>query len=369
MKIIHFLNELKFSGAEIMYVDAATEFKKLGGGTLAAVNTAEALGEYAPYFEQAGYKVYHLPYPKSIIQRWKYYNKVVSILKREHYDVVHIHSSGLKWGMSYCAWRAGCKSVYTFHNVFRSHWYSYPYHRWLRWSAKHIFGCVFHTISDSVYDNEKKYYHNNTIKIYNWYGCNRFSPASATEKYEIRRKLDIPEGSLVLISIGGCSPIKRHTDIIKALPKIIREYPDTIYLHLGEGNMLEAEQKLAQNLNVHSHIRFLGNKPDVRKFLVASDIYLMPSKHEGIPITTIEAMACKIPTILYDVPGLCDFNKTANCSILIQEDPDLLAENTVTLFRNKKLQSEITENAKKLVDSMFYMPTNAAKIFELYRKK
>ena len=125
MKIIHFLNELKFSGAEIMYVDAATEFKKLGGGTLAAVNTAEPLGEYAPYFEQAGYKVYHLPYPKSIIQRWKYYNKVVSILKREHYDVVHIHSSGLKWGMSYCAWRAGCKSVYTFHNVFRSHWYSF----------------------------------------------------------------------------------------------------------------------------------------------------------------------------------------------------------------------------------------------------
>lgn len=369
MKILHILNELKFSGAEIMYVDAAPEFTKLGGGSLAVVNTAEALGEYAPYFERAGYKVIHWPYPKSILQRRKYYNAIISFLKREHYNVVHIHSSGLKWGMSYCAWRAGCKSVYTFHNVFRSHWYSYPYHWWLRWSAKHIFGCVFHTISDSVYDNEKKYYHNSTIKIYNWYGYTRYFPASAHEKDEIRRELGIPADNLVLISVGGCSPIKRHTDIIKALPRIIQDYPGTLYLHLGEGHSLEEEQKLAHSLNIDSHIRFLGNQPDVRKFLIASDIYLMPSKHEGISLTTIEAMACKIPSILYDVPGLRDFNRTANCAVLIREDPNLLAENIIALFRDKERQAELTHNAKNFVDSTFYMPTNAAKIFELYKRK
>lgn len=368
MKILHILNELKFSGAEIMYVDAAPVFQKLGC-KLSVVNTTSDLGEYAPYFAKAGYKVFHWPYPSSIIQKWKYYKRVISFLKQEHYDVVHIHSSGMKWGMSYCAWRAGCKSVYTFHNVFRSHWYSYLYHWWLRWSAKNIFKCTFQTISDSVYSNEKEYYHNDTIKIYNWYGSNRFFPASEEEKESTRKELEIPANSLVIISVGGCSPIKRHTDIIKALAEIIKKYPNTIYLHLGQGTSLEEEINLAKELKVDKNIRFCGNQTEVRKYLIAADIYLMPSKHEGIPITTIEAMACNIPAILYNVPGLRDFNKSAECSLLIEESYHTLAQKVIELYEDKDKQQELITNAKTFVDDNFLMETNAKKIFELYQKK
>ena len=253
MKIIHFLNELKYSGAEIMYVDAASEFKKLGC-ELSVVNTAKKMGEYSSSFEKAGYKVYHWQYPKSYIKRWKYYKKIIQFLKDDHYDLVHIHSSALKWGLSYCAWKAGCGSVYTFHNVFRSHWYSYPYHWWLRWCSKRVFGCTFQTISDSVYENEKNYYHNDTIRIYNWYGCNRFYPALPNEKQAIREKLNIPQDALIIISVGGCSPIKRHTDIIKAMPEIIKMYPNMIYLHLGEGTSLYEEKSLAEELHIEKNI-------------------------------------------------------------------------------------------------------------------
>ena len=366
MKVIHFLHELKYSGAEIMYVDAAPVFQKLGC-ELAVVNTASRLGEYAPAFEKAGYKVYHWPYPQSYLERWKYYRKVIAFLQKEHYDVVHIHSSALKWGMSYCAWQAGCRSIYTFHNVFRSHWYSYPYHWWLRWSAKHLFGCTFQTISDSVCENEKTYYHNNTIKIYNWYGSSRFYPADIKEKDNAREELQLPHDALVIISVGGCSLIKRHTDIIKALPEIIKLHPKTFYLHLGEGVSLNEEKNLATQLGVEEHIIFYGNQPNVRKYLIASDIYVMPSRHEGIPITAIEAMACKIPAVLYDVPGLRDFNKEKECSELIAEDYHLLAKTIVNLYNDKERQKLLIENAKMFVDTHFYMETNARKIFELYK--
>lgn len=367
MKVIHYLYELKFSGAEIMYVDAAPVFQKLGC-ELSVVNTANHLGEYALFFEKAGYKVFHRPYPKGYLKRWKYYRDTIQFLKREKYDVVHIHSSALKWGMSYCAWKAGCKSVYTFHNVFRSHWYTYPYHWWLRWSAKHLFGCTFQTISDSVYENEKRYYHNETIKIYNWYGSCRFYPAKPNEKQDIRNRLNIPQDALVIISVGGCSPIKRHTDVIKTLPKILKEYPNTIYLHLGEGVSLQEEIELANQLGVSKNVHFCGNQKDVRQFLIASDIYLMPSKHEGIPITTIEAMACEVPAILYNVPGLRDFNKKLECSELIAEDYKLLAQTIIKLYKDKERQLLMTQNAKSFVDSHFYMETNVKKIFELYKK-
>lgn len=365
MKVLHILNELKYSGAEIMYTDAAPVFRSLGC-ELFVVNVAEKLGEFSDNFREAGYIVYHWPYPSSYIKKWKYYIKVIAFLKANKIDVVHIHTSALKWGMSYCAWRAGCRSVYTFHNVFRSHWYSYIYHLLLRYSAKYFFHCKFQTISDSVYNNEKDYYHNKTIKIYNWYGSNRFYPAKEGEKESIRRELNISLDTLVIISVGGCSEIKRHTDIIKAIPEVIEKYPNLLYLHLGEGDATLDEQQFAEHLHVRENIRFCGNQRNVRRYLIASDIYLMPSKFEGIPITAIEAMASKVPSILYDVPGLKDFNRERKCALIIPEDYHILGKKILELYSDKNLQKELAENAKAFVDKEFYMEVNAEKIFQLY---
>lgn len=361
------LHELKFSGAEIMYVDAAPVFQAKGC-ELTVVAGAPSLGEYAPYFKRAGYKVLHKPFPrlKNYLARLKYYRQFVKFLKEESFDVVHIHSHGSMWGMSMCAWIAGKRSVYTFHNVFPTSWYSYFYHCLKRWSAKNIFKCKFQTISDSVHDHELKLYGNKTTKLYNWYGSNRFFPAKMNEKHELRKELDIPDDTLVLISIGGCSDIKRHHHIIRAIPHIVSQQPNVLYLHLGSGDIEEEEKNLADKLGVGKYVRFCSNQQDVRKYLVASDIYLMPSKFEGISITTIEAMACNIPAILYDVPGLRDFNKKGENSILIPSDYKLLAEKTLYLHKHPEVALEMIENARNMVHEYYDMEKNATKIYDLY---
>ena len=361
------LHELKFSGAEIMYVDAAPVFQAKGC-ELTVVAGAPSLGEYAPYFKRAGYKVLHKPFPrlKNYLARLKYYRQFVKFLKEESFDVVHIHSHGSMWGMSMCAWIAGKRSVYTFHNVFPTSWYSYFYHCLKRWSAKNIFKCKFQTISDSVHDHELKLYGNKTTKLYNWYGSNRFFPAKMNEKHELRKELGIPDDTLVLISIGGCSDIKRHHHIIRAIPHIVSQQPNVLYLHLGSGDIEEEEKNLADKLGVGKYVRFCSNQQDVRKYLVASDIYLMPSKFEGISITTIEAMACNIPAILYDVPGLRDFNKKGENSILIPSDYKLLAEKTLYLHKHPEVALEMIENARNMVHEYYDMEKNATKIYDLY---
>lgn len=293
----------------------------------------------------------------------------MDFLRKEHIDVVHIHNSGMKWGMSYCAWRCGCKAIYTYHSVFTSHWYSYGYHWWLRWSAKNLFGCTMQTISDSVYENELQYYHNKTVKVYNWYGGNRFFPAKEEERNSVRKELGIEWNTPVIISVGGCSPIKRHTDVIKALPKVLRQLPDLLYLHLGEGVSLEEEKELAERLGVSGHVRFCGNQRDVRHYLIAADIYVMTSKHEGIPLTTIEAMGTGIPAVLYDVPGLRDFNRESECAVIIPEDVDKLADAIVALCDDRQKQVTLRTRAKEFVDTYFNMETNARRIYELYKGK
>lgn len=365
MKVIHFLNELKYSGAEIMYVDAAPIFQKLGC-ELTVVNTAQQMGEYAEFFREVGYDIKQLEIPYGLRKQWYMRHKLVDLLKSGHYEVVHIHRSDLRWIMSYCAHKAGCKAIYTAHNVFRSHWYSYPLHFLQRWTAQHWYGCIFQTISDSVDYNERRYYHIHTHKVYNWYGANRFYPAIGEEKTLAREKLKISTDALVIVSIGGCSSVKRHTDILKALPEVIKMHPNTLYLHLGEGTSLNEERSLVNNMGLQQYVMFCGNQKDVRKYLIVSDIYVMPSRFEGIPITTIEAMATGVPCVLYDVPGLRDFNKEQETSILIKENYHLLADTICRLYEDKKLQKQLTSSAMELVHRKYFMPTNVKKIFDLY---
>ena len=366
MKVIHFLHELKFSGAEIMYVDAASIFKSLGC-ELTVVNTHKSLGEYANTFIEAGYIIEHKYIPYTFWGKWKMRKELIKFLKEGKYDVVHIHRNDLRWILSYCAFKAGIKAIYTTHNVFHSHWYSYPLHFLYRWSAQNIFRCTFQAISDSVEKHERDYYHTSTHLIHNWYNNNRFFPATNGEKEKIRKELNIKSNSLVIISVGGCSPIKRHCHVIYALKEIIKTYPDAIYLHLGEGVSLEEEQQLAKDFYLDKNIRFCGNQKDVRKYLIASDIYVMTSVFEGISLTTIEAMACCIPTILYNVPGLRDFNKQKKCSIIISEDYHKLAGVIIDLYNNSKTQEQLIKNGKELVEYKYNMATNAKKIFDLYK--
>lgn len=367
MKVLHILAELKFSGAEVMYVAAAKEFQKLGC-ELSVVNTAKHLGGYSSFFERAGYEVLHWQYEHlNMIQKIKYYNNVISYIRKNKIDVVHIHRSDMKYGMSYCAWMAGAKPVYTFHAIFYSHWYSYLYHVWLRLGAKHLFGCDFQTISDSVYEHEINYYHNKTTKVCNWYNTDKFYPAEVGEKETIRESLNISNETLVIISVGGCCQIKRHDDVIKAIAEIKKQNSNVLYLHLGDGESLDDEIELSKSLGVYSNIKFLGNQVDVRKFLIASDIYVMTSKHEGISLTTIEALSCKIPAVLYNVPGLKDFNRDQICSILIPEDYHILADNILKLYVDKKVKEDISTKGLAMVNEKYNMKKQVCKIFNLYR--
>lgn len=368
MKVLHVLNELKFSGAEIMYVDAAQKFVENGVEQLFVLGTAQNLGEFSENFINAGYEVIHIPYPKCIFSRWLYYEKIIKLVKNNRIDVIHTHKSAMRWGMAYCAWRAGIRSVYTTHSILICKWFTKPWHIWLRWSGNKIFGCKYTSISDSVYNHELNYYHNKTYKIYNWYCDNRFYPAtSQEERLQVRNELGIKKDALTIISVGGCNNNKRHSDIFKAFANILKRYPNAVYLHLGQGTSTEEEMILAHKLGVEKQVVFLGNQQDVRHYLIASDIYIMSSKFEGISLTTIEAMACQIPCVLYDVPGLRDFNSLYETSVLIPSDSNLLSESVIKLFEDKNKQDKLTSKAVKYVNDHFLMEKSVKQIIELYR--
>lgn len=366
MKIVHVFNELKFSGAEKMYVEAAKLFQDKGC-ELIAVATGNQIGEYSTFFKDAGFTLFHLPIPnlkEHPVQFIKYVISFSKFLKKEKVSLLHIHVNQKFWWYALSSKIAGIRSIRTVHNIFinskKIYWLKYWFERW---SSKLCFGLVFQSIGDSVEKNELRYC-NKTTKIYNWYSPS-FLPGTLSEKTEIREKLSILEGKFVIISVGGCSNIKSHTEIIKCLP-VLSNNIDILYLHLGSGSTECEEIDLATNLGVINKIRFEGNKDNIRDYLIASDVYVMSSKFEGLSIASIEALAVGVPAIVYNNPGVKDVIVNGYNGFLIEPEYHLLSQKIELLFMNPTMRIEMGTAATSYCEENFSMKKNAERIFKLY---
>jgi len=368
MKVLHLFNEIKFSGAEIMYANAASLFQE-EGIELVAFSTGKELGEFASHFEEENINTYHKPLPNTLFSvGWiQYYVNFYKFLTQHEVDVVHIHRNDLYF-FAVVAWISNVKCIKTQHNNFKNRWFTWPVAVVRRFIIRELFGTTFQTIGESVYENELDYYKNPSMLINNWYDSDRFyPPTSDDEKTQLRTKLGIPEKSYVIISTGGCSEIKNHHDIIKALPLVEDKIPNIYYLHLGTGYAESEEKTLADELGVLDKIIFLGNKNNVRDYLVASDVFVMPSQFEGLGNAALEAMACKTQCILYDVAGLKDLIEHDDNGFLIDPGYENLAETILFCYQHRTLAAQKAEAAYKFVNKEYAMSKNISEMIELYK--
>ncbi|MBO4662300.1 MAG: glycosyltransferase [Bacteroidaceae bacterium] len=348
MRILYIFNSLNFSGAELMYVQAS-ETLKTRGYTLFALITAEDDGNYRQQFEAHGFDIAKIPCKPSISKRIVFYSKLKRLIKDKQIDIVHVQRSDLFFVAACAAKACHAKCVYSVNNTFTSHWYSYAWHFIKRLLARRILNCKFHCGSDTVYQHEASYYHNKGIVSYWWYDEKDYYPATAEERDAARKELSIDNNSFVITTAGSCGYQKHHEDIFEALSIIKNDIPNLLFLHLGTGALENKEREMCENLGLTSNVRFCGNQKDFRKYLIVSDLYVMTSRFEGLSNATIDALACKIPAVLYNVTGLRDYNISGENTELIDEDPLLLANSIKRLYEDHSRRQQLAESGYNLV--------------------
>ncbi|MGX5687385.1 glycosyltransferase family 4 protein [Arcticibacter tournemirensis] len=369
MRVLNVFYEINFSGAEIMYVNAAPLMQERGVEVF-AVSTGKNLGNFSEQFKRAGITVFHMPllnkqYNPFFI--FSYFFRFYTFLKKQEFDVVHIHRANFFWLYSLCCFCARKRAIRTVHNIFRNKGLGWTKNYLERLISRRALNVIFQTIGDSVYNHELSYFRNPSIQINNWYDQLKFfPPGDFEEKRLMKKSFGIDENSFVIISTGSCSEVKNHSDIIKALATINKDFL-CIYLHLGSGVDECAEIELAKKLNVDKYIFFLGNKVNVRDYLVASDVFVMPSRYEGLSIAAIEAMACGLPSILYNSDGLKDLIHNDDNGFLIDPDPDLIAQKLKEYRNNPSLREKKGKNAREFVNANFSIYGGVNNILELYR--
>jgi glycosyltransferase involved in cell wall biosynthesis len=369
MKVLHIFNEINFSGAEIMYATAASFFRE-EGIELIALGTGPNFGSFIEQFKDAGIQIFHRPLnikSKNPFYIFNYMSGIIKFVKYNNIDVIHVHRSNVFWYFSLCGYLTNKKTISSRHSVFKSRKISWLKHYFLRLTARKLFKLTFHSIGESVYLNELNYYKNPSIRINNWYDSTKFFPAiDSNEKSLARENLNINKSAFVIISTGACTINKNHADIIRTL-SILKDRTEVIYMHLGIGDLMQQEKALADALGVSENVLFLNNRVNVRDYLIASDVFVMTSKLEGLGNASIEAMACGLPIVLYNSPGLRDLIQNDDNGLLVDPDYKILAEGITKVLQNPLLTRQRALNALNHVKQNYCMPICVSKISQLYR--
>ena len=119
-------------------------------------------------------------------------------------------------------------------------------------------------------------------------------------------------------------PDKGHGVLFEALPAILEHCPKTRLVLVGAGPYATAVREKAKSFG--DTVDILGERHDVPRLLGASDLFVSPSRNEGLPTVIIEAGAAGLPTVATDVGGTREIVKDQITGILVSPDrPDQLA--------------------------------------------
>jgi glycosyltransferase involved in cell wall biosynthesis len=162
-----------------------------------------------------------------------------------------------------------------------------------------------------------------------------------------RESLGCTEDQFVLVSVANCNHAKNHSALIRAL-SLAKQGVSLLYLHVGKEEPERSELGLAQRLGLENEVRFMGSQSDPRLFFWAADVFVMPSLHEGLAISPLEAIASGCPAVLSDVSGLKEIAVETKWTISATPDEGSIAKG---LLRMAGIPAE-TRRSRALEDSM-----------------
>ncbi|MFI9753822.1 glycosyltransferase [Streptomyces collinus] len=329
LRVLHVLNELRASGAEVMLRSAADQWREHGVEShILAV--APAVGPLAQDLRAVGYRVARLP--DSPLRRVPF--RLGRHVRAGGYDVVHLHAERGNFWFALAALSAGAAVVRTVHSVFQFHG-PLRAERSVQRRMLSALGTVHVAVSASVTENELRYFGNTSQVVENWYDS-AFSPPSPQERARARADLGLDERHLVAVSVGNCSSVKRHGMVLEAMAHPMSP-ADLMYLHVGQEDEAHSERCLADQLGVVKRTCFLGLDHPL-KALHAADVFVMPSSHEGVGIAAIEALATGLPAVLADVPGLRDLATAGPAVMLTEATPEAFARALAVAGRDERIR-------------------------------
>ena len=196
---------------------------------------------------------------------------------------------------------------------------------------------------------------------------NGVAPVDFLDKNVARTELEIhiPESHSLIGGIGELHVNKNWTVAIQAIAAL----PPTVHLAIiGGGEEYESLRLHVEKLNVHDRVHLIGYVPDAVKYLKAFDIFMLPSKKEGLPYVILEAGLAGLPVIASDLPGIRDIMDSGIHGFLVKPTPHMLSTSAEMLIRDEGMRRRLGAALQEKVMSDFSITHMDEMTFALYLK-
>lgn len=300
------------------------------------------------------------------------------IIEENSYDLIHCHTpmGGVIARLAAInARKKGTKVLYTAHGF---HFYKgAPILNWLlyypieRFLARYTDGLI--TINSEDYERAKKFKLAKNGKSFYVPGVGidveRIKKIEV-DKRQKRRELGIPEDAFVLVSVGELNKNKNHIAVIKALKNIDLKRKNIFYIIVGDGKLKNYLQKKIRQFELSENVKLVGKRSDVIEILKASDLFVFPSRREGLPRALLEAMACGLPVIATKIRGNVDLIEDGVNGILFEVNDSInLIKSIKNIYSNAEFRNMMGQkNLEKIYNfSLSVVCENMRSIYRLYK--
>lgn len=180
-------------------------------------------------------------------------------------------------------------------------------------------------------------------------------------------ELNIPSRCKVVGTVGRLSSEKGLSYLLAAGRTVLTNFPDTVFLIVGEGPIKSDLMKECSSLGIEKHVIFTGGRNDVEKLYSAMDIFVLPSLNEGLPMSLLEAMASQKPVISTGVGAISHVIDHGKNGLLVKVgDVADLAAAIESLLKDPNRAEGLAHNGCERVAGHFSSGAMAGSYLRLY---
>lgn len=281
------------------------------------------------------------------LARLRYINAVRKFIKNEEADLVYVNTAMAIYG-GLAAKLAGRKILWHIHeDLVPNLWNKIRIFLIKRLAYTVIF--VASVISRPF---GRKLSKQNWVIVSNPVAIERFSVTPAEAK-ECRKELNIPENAFVILNVGFITRRKGIDILLKAYARIKSEFPDSRLVIAGSHSNTppsywnELQQIIAQH-KLNENVLFTGHREDIARLMAMSDMLVLSSRNEAVPICVLEAMVSGLPVVATNVGAIEEILEHGKLGIIVPpEDEMALAEGIRKLITDRAKRQELSQLAQQ----------------------
>ena len=199
----------------------------------------------------------------------------------------------------------------------------------------------------------------NVMTIHNGIDLSKFEKVSSSQTLD--------QNVINLISVGRFNDQKDYPNLINAFAELKKNITTSIRLTIvGDGELRPQIEAMIKQLDLDNDIVLLGRRSDIPELLSQADIFVLASKHEGLPTVVIEAMACECYVVATDCGGSAEIVGDTGQLVPIQDSKALATALQAAISLSSKDRTQNNEKARARVEEFFSLETSVKKWLALY---